>query len=41
VLGARSNAGRFIETENLFNWITSKASTLFATQTALPGQQQD
>jgi D-alanyl-D-alanine endopeptidase (penicillin-binding protein 7) len=41
VLGARSNAGRFIETENLFNWITSKAATLFATQAALPVQQQD
>jgi len=40
VLGARSNTGRFVETENLFNWLTSKASTLFATQTVLPGQQQ-
>jgi len=33
VLGARSNAGRFMETQNLFNWISSKASTLFATST--------
>jgi D-alanyl-D-alanine endopeptidase (penicillin-binding protein 7) len=40
VLGARSNTGRFVETENLFNWLTSKAATLFATQAALPGQQQ-
>jgi serine-type D-Ala-D-Ala endopeptidase (penicillin-binding protein 7) len=41
VLGARSNAGRFMETKNLFNWLESKASTLFATQTpALAVQQQ-
>jgi serine-type D-Ala-D-Ala endopeptidase (penicillin-binding protein 7) len=32
VLGARSNAGRFMETRNLFNWLASKASTVFATQ---------
>ena len=31
VLGARSNASRFMETENLFTWLSSKASTLFAT----------
>ena len=37
VLGARSNAGRFMESRNLFNWVTSKASTLFA---ARPQQQQ-
>jgi D-alanyl-D-alanine endopeptidase (penicillin-binding protein 7) len=30
VLGARSNAGRFMETQNLFNWLSTKASTLFA-----------
>ena len=30
VLGARSNAGRFMESRNLFNWVSSKASTLFA-----------
>jgi D-alanyl-D-alanine endopeptidase (penicillin-binding protein 7) len=29
VLGARSNAGRFMETKNLFNWLSSKAPTLF------------
>jgi len=34
VLGARSNAGRFLETENLFDWLSSKASTLFATSTS-------
>ena len=34
VLGARSNAGRFMETQNLFNWLSSKASTIFATKTA-------
>jgi D-alanyl-D-alanine endopeptidase (penicillin-binding protein 7) len=33
VLGARSNAGRFMETQNLFNWFASKASTIFATKT--------
>jgi D-alanyl-D-alanine endopeptidase (penicillin-binding protein 7) len=31
VLGARSNAGRFWETRHLFNWLSSKASDLFAT----------
>ena len=31
VLGARSNAGRFMETQNLFNWLAAKAS-VFATQ---------
>ncbi len=39
VLGARSNTGRFVETENLFNWLTSKASTLFATEATVAGQQ--
>src|SRR5262245_20043110 len=39
VLGARSNAGRFMETENLFNWLSAKATTIFATQTAVPVQQ--
>lgn len=33
VLGARSNAGRFLETQNLFTWLSSKASTIFATST--------
>ena len=43
VLGARSNAGRFLETQNLFNWLSAKASTVFATRTPLgltPQQQQ-
>jgi D-alanyl-D-alanine carboxypeptidase len=39
VLGARSNAGRFMETENLFNWLSAKAQTIFATQTTVPVQQ--
>lgn len=39
VLGARSNAGRFLETRNLFNWFAAKASTIFATST--PGAQQN
>ena len=38
VLGARSNAGRFMETENLFSWMSSKATTLFAAKP--PAQQQ-
>jgi D-alanyl-D-alanine endopeptidase (penicillin-binding protein 7) len=33
VLGARSNAGRFVETRNLFNWLSNKASSIFATNT--------
>jgi D-alanyl-D-alanine endopeptidase (penicillin-binding protein 7) len=28
VLGARSNAGRFLETRNLFQWLSSKATTV-------------
>jgi D-alanyl-D-alanine endopeptidase (penicillin-binding protein 7) len=38
VFGARSNAGRFMESRNLFNWASSRASTLFATKTT-PQQQ--
>lgn len=40
VLGARSNAGRFLETRNLFNWFAAKASTIFATATPTGGQQE-
>ena len=40
VLGARSNAGRFLETQNLFNWLSSKASTVFATKTPVTTQQE-
>jgi len=37
VLGARSNAGRFMETQNLFNWMSNKAaSAVFATGTPTP-----
>ncbi len=35
VLGARSNAGRFMETRNLFSWLSTRAGTLF---TAKPQQ---
>jgi serine-type D-Ala-D-Ala endopeptidase (penicillin-binding protein 7) len=36
VLGARSNAGRFLETRNLFAWLSSRASTLLkATTTSI------
>jgi D-alanyl-D-alanine endopeptidase (penicillin-binding protein 7) len=34
VLGARSNAGRFNETRNLFTWMSTKASTMFGTSAA-------
>jgi D-alanyl-D-alanine carboxypeptidase len=30
VLGAQSNTGRFWETRHLFNWLSQKASDLFA-----------
>ena len=36
VLGARSNAGRFMETQNLLSWLSNKASTIFATTTTAP-----
>jgi serine-type D-Ala-D-Ala endopeptidase (penicillin-binding protein 7) len=39
VLGARSNAGRFVETRNLFNWLAVKTSTVFATETPVPTPQ--
>lgn len=38
VLGARSNAGRFLEVRNLFSWLSSRASTIFATKTPNPIQ---
>ena len=40
VLGARSNAGRFMESRNLLNWVSSKASTLFAAKPAVRRQPQ-
>ena len=42
VLGARSNAGRFMEVKNLFNWMAAKAPTILATQTlpTITQQQQ-
>ena len=30
VLGARSSAGRFVETRNLFEWLSVKTSALFS-----------
>jgi len=36
VLGARSNAGRFMETRNLFSWLSQQAPSLFATKTVVP-----
>ena len=41
VLGARSNAGRFMESRNLFNWVSSKASTLLTTKPETQQQQQN
>jgi D-alanyl-D-alanine endopeptidase (penicillin-binding protein 7) len=40
VFGARSNAGRFMESRNLFNWVSSKAPTLFAAKPTATQQQQ-
>ncbi len=40
ILGARSNTGRFMETQNLFNWLSSKASTFFATSTPVATRDQ-
>jgi D-alanyl-D-alanine carboxypeptidase len=37
VFGARSNAGRFMESRNLLNWVSTKASTLLV---AKPQPQQ-
>ena len=40
IFGARSNAGRFMESRNLLNWATTQASTLFAAKPAVPQPQQ-
>ena len=40
VLGARSNAGRFVETRNLFSWLLAKAPTIFGTKIPLQPQPQ-
>jgi len=41
VLGARSNAGRFMESQNLFNWVSTKAATIFSSKpTATQPQPQ-
>jgi len=39
VLGARSNAGRFMETRHLFNWLNSKATEFFAQATPVADPQ--
>jgi D-alanyl-D-alanine endopeptidase (penicillin-binding protein 7) len=39
VFGARSNAGRFMESRNLFNWASAKAATLFAAKPVTPELQ--
>jgi len=38
VLGARSNAGRFVETRNLFTWMSTKVSVLFGAEPPLAPQ---
>jgi D-alanyl-D-alanine endopeptidase (penicillin-binding protein 7) len=40
VFGARSNAGRFMESRNLFSWVSSKAPTLVQAKPAVQQQQQ-
>jgi D-alanyl-D-alanine endopeptidase (penicillin-binding protein 7) len=40
VFGARSNAGRFMESRNLFNWASAKAATLFAAKPITPQPEQ-
>jgi D-alanyl-D-alanine endopeptidase (penicillin-binding protein 7) len=40
VFGARSNAGRFMESRNLMSWVSSKATTLFAAKPTAPVPQQ-
>jgi D-alanyl-D-alanine endopeptidase (penicillin-binding protein 7) len=40
VLGARSNAGRFLETRNLLSWLSSRAATLLTGETTLTAGQQ-
>jgi serine-type D-Ala-D-Ala endopeptidase (penicillin-binding protein 7) len=40
VLGARSNAGRFMETQNLFNWLSSKSARVLAPKPQQQPQQQ-
>jgi D-alanyl-D-alanine endopeptidase (penicillin-binding protein 7) len=43
VLGARSNAGRFMETKHLFNWLATRTQSLLSTATpkvAVPEQPQ-
>ena len=36
VLGAKSNAGRFMETRHLFDWLSSKATDMFTATPAAP-----
>ena len=40
VLGARSNAGRFMESQNLFSWVSAKAATLFSDKATPQPQPQ-
>jgi serine-type D-Ala-D-Ala endopeptidase (penicillin-binding protein 7) len=40
VLGARSNAGRFMESRNLFNWVSTKATTILGQKSVSQPQPQ-
>lgn len=40
ILGARSNAGRFMETRHLFNWLSAKAQELLGPPGVPPPQPQ-
>lgn len=40
VLGARSNAGRFMETRNLLSWLSTRAAALLAAKQAVVQQQE-
>jgi D-alanyl-D-alanine endopeptidase (penicillin-binding protein 7) len=40
VLGARSNAGRFMESRNLFNWVSTKATIFGQKSVSQPQPQQ-
>lgn len=39
VLGARSNAGRFMETRHLFNWVATKTQAVFGQSAPVPQPQ--
>jgi D-alanyl-D-alanine endopeptidase (penicillin-binding protein 7) len=40
VLGARSNAGRFMETKHLFNWLSDRTKNLLVSEAPKPAVQE-